>query len=46
VVDVNANPDITIEGGFANTVRAAGLDYGTMASRIVNLAAERRYNNN
>lgn len=46
VVDVNANPDITIEGGFANTVRAAGLDYGTMASRIVNLAAERHYNTN
>jgi D-alanine-D-alanine ligase len=46
VVDVNANPDITIEGGFANTVRAAGLDYGAMASRIVKLAAERRYHDN
>lgn len=42
VVDVNANPDITIDGGFANTVKAAGFDYGAMASRIVGLAARRK----
>lgn len=42
VVDVNSNPDITIEGGFAKTAAVAGYDYGAMVSRIVNLAAHRR----
>ena len=42
VLDVNSNPDITIEGGFAKTAAVAGYDYGAMASRIVNLAARRR----
>lgn len=41
VVDVNANCDITIDGGFAKTAAVAGFDYGAMASRIVNLAARR-----
>jgi D-alanine-D-alanine ligase len=41
VVDVNANCDITIDGGFAKTASVAGYDYGAMASRIVNLAARR-----
>jgi D-alanine-D-alanine ligase len=42
VLDVNSNPDITIDGGFAKTAAVAGYDYGAMASRIVNLAAHRR----
>jgi D-alanine-D-alanine ligase len=42
VVDVNSNPDITIDGGFAKTAAVAGYDYGAMASRIVSLAAHRR----
>ncbi len=42
VLDVNSNPDITIDGGFAKTAAVAGYDYGAMASRIVNLAARRR----
>jgi len=42
VVDVNSNPDITIDGGFAKTAAVAGYDYGAMASRIVGLAAHRR----
>jgi len=41
VLDVNANPDITMEGGFARSARAAGYDYGQMTSRILNFAAER-----
>ncbi len=42
VLDVNSNPDVTIDGGFAKTAAVAGYDYGAMASRIVNLAARRR----
>ncbi len=42
VVDVNANCDITIDGGFAKTAKVAGCDYGAMASRIVGWANRRR----
>jgi D-alanine-D-alanine ligase len=42
VVDVNANCDITIDGGFAKTAKAAGYDYGAMASQIVQWAGRRR----
>ncbi len=42
VLDVNANPDITMEGGFARSARVAGYDYGQMAARLLTLAAERR----
>ena len=41
VVDVNANCDITIDGGFAKTAKVAGYDYGAMASRILGWAARR-----
>jgi D-alanine-D-alanine ligase len=41
VLDVNANPDITMEGGFARSARAAGYDYGRMTARILSLAAQR-----
>jgi D-alanine-D-alanine ligase len=41
VLDVNANPDITMEGGFARSSRAAGYDYGRITARILQLAAER-----
>lgn len=41
VLDVNANPDITMEGGFARSARAAGYDYGQMSARILGLAARR-----
>jgi len=41
VLDVNANPDITMEGGFARSSRAAGYDYGQMTARILRYAAER-----
>ncbi len=42
VVDVNANCDITIDGGFAKTTAAAGYSYGGAISRIINLAARRK----
>jgi len=42
VLDVNANPDITMEGGFARSARVAGYDYGRMSAQILNYAAERR----
>ena len=42
VVDVNADPDITIDGGFAKTAAVAGYDYGAAISRIINLAAHRK----
>lgn len=41
VLDVNANPDITMEGGFARSARAAGYDYGQMTAKILNFAALR-----
>lgn len=41
VLDVNANPDITMEGGLARSARVAGYDYGQMTARILRLAAER-----
>jgi D-alanine-D-alanine ligase len=42
VVDVNPNCDITREGGFAQTAKVAGYDYGAMASQIVSWASARR----
>ena len=44
VVDINSNPDITIDGGFAKTTEAAGYSYGAAISRIINLAAHRKPN--
>jgi D-alanine-D-alanine ligase len=41
VVDVNSNPDITMEGGFARSARTAGYDYGQMIARILELASAR-----
>jgi len=40
--DVNANCDITIDGGFAKTAKVAGYDYGVMASQIVGWASRRK----
>jgi D-alanine-D-alanine ligase len=42
VLDVNANPDITMEGGFARSARVAGYDYGQMTAKILDFAAARR----
>jgi D-alanine-D-alanine ligase len=42
VLDVNANPDITMEGGLARSARVAGYDYGRMTARILGFAGQRR----
>ena len=42
VVDVNPNPDITPEGGFAGACLAAGYSYGAAISNIVSMAVTRR----
>lgn len=42
VVDVNPNPDITPEGGFAGACEAAGYSYAAAISHIVAMATARR----
>ncbi len=41
VLDINANPDITTEGGFARSARMAGYDYGQAMAHLLKLAARR-----
>ena len=41
VLDINANPDVTTEGGFARSARMAGFDYGQAMAHILKLAAQR-----
>jgi D-alanine-D-alanine ligase len=42
VVDVNPNPDICFDGGFAGACAAAGYNYGEAISNIVGMAVTRR----
>jgi D-alanine-D-alanine ligase len=42
VVDVNPNPDICWDGGFAGGCAAAGYSYGEAISNIVSMAVARR----
>lgn len=42
VVDVNPNPDICPDGGFAGACHAAGFTYGEAISNIVSMAVARR----
>jgi D-alanine-D-alanine ligase len=42
VVDVNPNPDITPDGGFAGACNAAGFTYAEAISNIVGMAVTRR----
>jgi D-alanine-D-alanine ligase len=42
VVDVNPNPDITPDGGFAGACYAAGYTYGEAISNIISMAVARR----
>jgi len=41
VLDVNANPDVTAEGGFARSTRMAGYAYGQAIAHILRIAAQR-----
>lgn len=40
-LDINANCDVSPDGGFANAARAAGLSYGEMLERVIELAVLR-----
>ena len=41
VLDVNANCDVSPDGGFANAARAAGLTYGQMLEQVLWFAWQR-----
>ena len=40
-LDVNANCDVSDDGGFMNAARAAGLSYGEMLEQIIKFAIQR-----
>ncbi len=42
VIDVNPNPDISSDAGYARAARHAGLDYAHLMDRLVRLAMKQR----
>jgi D-alanine-D-alanine ligase len=41
VLEINTNPGIAPDAGFAAACEKAGMDYGKMIARIVSVAAAR-----
>jgi len=41
VLDINPNPDITLETSIVQSAEVAGFSYGAMISHLINLAAPR-----
>jgi len=42
VLEVNPNPDIMKDSGFANSAKAAGISYSKLLTEIINLALTRK----
>ncbi|MDI6839844.1 MAG: ATP-grasp domain-containing protein [bacterium] len=42
IIDVNPNPDISYEAGFARAARAAGLSYTDLITQIISLGMEEK----
>lgn len=45
VIDINPNCDLHPDAGFARAAAAAGIDYRSLASRLVEIALERSHGN-
>jgi D-alanine-D-alanine ligase len=45
VIDINPNCDLHPDAGFAKAARAAGMDYRSLAQRLVEVALERHHGN-
>ena len=45
VIEVNPNPDISIDSGFARAANADGIDYSGLLCTIANYALERKKKN-
>ena len=44
VIEVNPNPDISVDSGFARAAMAAGITYGMLLNKIANFALSREKN--